>query len=165
MAVVSNTSPLLNLAIIGRLSLLEEQFSEVLIPPAVLRELRPEEALPGSELLAQALRVGWLRATALTSQDVANVLWRTLDEGEAEAIALALQLGADRVLLDERDGRRAALAAGLRPVGALGVLLRAKRDGAIPSLRQDLDRLRELAAFRIAAELERDLLRAAGELT
>ena len=49
MPVVSNTSPILNLAIVGQLSLLHEQFGEVWIPPAVLEELRVTEGLPGSE--------------------------------------------------------------------------------------------------------------------
>lgn len=165
MPIVSNTSPLLNLAIIGRLELLEQQFSDVLIPPAVLGELRAGEGLPGSESLRDAIRKGWLQVVELTSRDVANVLWRTLDEGEAEAIALAMQLQSEQILLDERDGRRAALAAGLKPVGALGVLLRAKRDGVLSSLQVELVRLREIANFRIAADLETELLAAAGEKT
>lgn len=163
MPAVSNTSPLLNLAIIGRLALIEQQFCEVLIPPAVLRELRAGESLPGSELLSDALRKGWLRVVELETRDVANVLWRTLDEGEAEAIALALQLETEVILLDERDGRRAALAAGLKPVGVLGVLLRARRGGIVSSLRDEMTRLREMAGFRIASELETTLLAAAGE--
>lgn len=163
MPVVSNTSPLLNLAIIGRLSLVRAQFSEVLIPPAVARELRADEGLPGSDSLSQALAAGWLKVTPLDTHRVSHILWRTLDEGEAEAIALALQVQAEHILLDERDGRRSARAAGLHSVGVLGILLRAKLEGALDSLADEIERLRTEANFRIAHDLERALLVEAGE--
>jgi predicted nucleic acid-binding protein len=60
MPVVSNTSPVLNLAVIGRLSLLHDQFGEILIPNAVLEELRIQEDLPGSQAMREALKEGWL---------------------------------------------------------------------------------------------------------
>lgn len=68
MPVVSNTSPLLNLAIIGRLSLLHQQFAEVWIPPAVRRELRPEEDVPGSHAVREASALGWQGAPARTGR-------------------------------------------------------------------------------------------------
>jgi predicted nucleic acid-binding protein len=61
MPVVSNTSPVLNLAIIDQLVLLREQFGEIWVPPAVLKELRPEEDLPGSRAMREAREAGWLR--------------------------------------------------------------------------------------------------------
>jgi uncharacterized protein len=164
MPVVSNTSPLLNLAIIGRLDLLHDQFREVLIPPAVQRELRADEDRPGSLALNAALEQGWLKVTPLENSVVAQILWRTLDEGEAEAIALALEVGADRILLDEKDARRAAKPLGLETLGVLGVLLRAKMDGKLPSLTEEFGRLREEAGFRIGPDLERALLMEAGEV-
>jgi len=59
MSVVSNTSPILNLAIVGRLSLLREQFGEIWIPAAVLEELRVGEDLPGSHAVREAMKAGW----------------------------------------------------------------------------------------------------------
>lgn len=164
MPVVSNTSPLLNLAIIDRLDLVRDQFGEVLIPPAVLHELRAGEDRPGAPVLAVALAGGWIKVTPLQNPVVAQVLWRTLDEGEAEAIALALEVGAERVLLDERDARRAAKHLGLATVGVLGILLRARLDGRISSLSRELHRLRNEAGFRIGSELEQTLLMEAGEV-
>ena len=58
MPVVSNTSPLLNLAIIDRLSLRRQQFGQILIPAAVLTELRVEEPLPGAPSLRKAIEAG-----------------------------------------------------------------------------------------------------------
>lgn len=96
MPVVSDTSPLLSLAIIGRLSLLRQQFGEVWIPPAVLAELRVETDLPGSQGLREAIQAGWLRVAETIDPKYVKILCRELDQGEAEAIALALQVGAGR---------------------------------------------------------------------
>lgn len=159
MLVVSNTSPLLNLAIIGHLSLLHQQFGEVWIPPAVIEELRVEEDLPGSHTLREATETGWLRVKAVEVRNLVEILRRDLDKGEAEAIALALQIGADRILLDEREGRRIAKQLGLEVTGVLGILLRAKREGCLSSLQEAIVQLQEQAGFRIGMGLLADILR------
>ena len=74
MPVVSNTSSVLNLAIIDQLSLLHEQFDEIWIPTAVLGELRVEKDLPGSQAVRRALEAGWLRVEEVTDQTLAQVL-------------------------------------------------------------------------------------------
>ncbi len=163
MPVVSNTSPVLNLAIIGQLSLLREQFGEIWIPAAVLEELHVEEDLAGSQAVGEALEAGWLRVEEVKDQALVQVLQRDLDRGEAEAIALAMQVKAKQVLLDEREGRRVAKSLGLKVTGVLGILLRARREGRLPSLRKAMDELRERAGFRIGAELYADLIRESGE--
>jgi len=163
MPTISNTSPLLNLAIIGHLDLLREQFGVVMIPTAVLRELRVEEALPGSAVLHQALEEGWIQVQPVKDRALTQLLQRSLDDGEAEAIALAAQMQADWLLLDERDGRLAAKTLGLHVTGALGVLLRAKRESRITSLRETLETLQSQAGFHIAPALFEELLRSAGE--
>ena len=164
MLTISNTSPLLNLAIIGQLDLVREQFGLVFIPAAVLQELRVDEALPGSAALRQALTHGWIQVQAVEDRAPVQLLQRTLDDGEAEAIALAAQAKAAWLLLDERDGRLAAKTLGLRVTGVLGILLRAKRDGHIPSLRGAMEKLQTQAGFRIAPALFEALLRSASEL-
>lgn len=70
------------------------------------------------------------------------MLRQALDAGEADARALADQIGADLVLLDESAARRRARSLGLRKTGTVGVLLRAKRKGMIDELRPELDHLR-----------------------
>jgi predicted nucleic acid-binding protein len=94
---------------------------------------------------------------------VARLLAATLDPGEAEAIALALELSADLILLDERDGRSVAERAGLRVTGILGILLRAKDNGQIQSIKPEIDALRTRARFFLSARLQQKALEIAGE--
>ena len=163
MPVVSNTSPVLNLAIIGRLSLLQQQFGEIWLPPAVVSELRVDEDLPGVQAMREALAAGWMHIQAVEDVGLVEVLRRDLDSGEAEAIALAVQLEAGRILLDEKEGRRIAATLGLRSTGVLGILLRAKQEGQLPSVREPIQQLQIQAGFRIGMELLADILRESGE--
>jgi len=162
---VSDTSPVLNLAIINRLDLLREQFGEIWLQPTVIEELRLEEELPGSRAVRGAREAGWLRVGEVKDQPLLQVLQRDLDRGEAEAIALALQMKAEWILLDERDARKVAKSLGLRVTGLLGILLRARRQGKLLSLQKVMEELRENAGFRIGAELVADLLKESGETT
>jgi predicted nucleic acid-binding protein len=164
MPVVSNTSPILNLAIIGQLDLLRQQFGEVLIPPMVRQELKVDTELPGVEPIRLALQNRWLQVVELSNTDMARALRRDLDNGEAEAIALALQLKLTTILIDEHDGRTAAKAMGLVPVGVLGVLLRAKRAGTLNSVVTAMRALQDQAGFFINPDLFATLAREAGEL-
>lgn len=165
MLVVSNTSPLLNLAILDALDLLVQQFCTLLLPEAVFAELQIDTNLPGAAALRSAYQDGLFRVEPVTDRVRVRLLQRDLDAGEAEAIALALEKSADWLLLDERDGRRAAKALGLRVTGVLGILLRARLQGQLPSLRRAMDDLRNQAGFRISDALYGQLLSAAGEST
>lgn len=165
MPVVSNTSPVLNLAIIQHLNLLREQHQEIWIPPAVLDELRVSEPLPGTAVLRDALAAGWLKVVAVANAALVTVLRRDLDRGEAEAIALALQCKADWLLLDEREARQVARRLELPVIGVLGILLRARQTGQIAALRPVLVALQEQAGFRLAPELWETVLRNVGEVS
>jgi predicted nucleic acid-binding protein len=163
MPVVSNTSPILNLAVIGKLSLLHDQFGEILIPNAVLEELRIQEDLPGCQAIRDALKDEWLRIQEVSDQSLVRVLERELDNGEASAITLAVQVKAKWILLDEKEGRKIAKSLGLKVAGVLGILLRARHEGRLPSMQKAMDQLRDRAGFRIKAELYADLMRKNGE--
>jgi uncharacterized protein len=164
MPVVSNTSPLLNLAIINQLNLIQQQFGQVIIPDAVLTELRINENLPGSQQLQKAIKEGWILINTVENQAFVQLLKRELDQGEANAIALAIQLNADLLLLDERDGRRIARTLGLNLTGILGIILRAWRDGQVTSVKELINQLRQSANFRIASHLEQQILTETNEL-
>ena len=144
--VVADTSPIHYLVLIEAVQVLPQLFDRVVIPQAVLAEL--------SHAHAPACRSGLGRCAASRAEvrtaarvDLAGVL----DPGEAEAIALAQELGADSVLLDELEGREEALRRGLPVAGTVGVLERAAERGFI-SLPQALQRLGQ-TNFHITHEL------------
>jgi predicted nucleic acid-binding protein len=129
MIVVSDTSPLTNLAAIGQFDLLHQLYGQVHIPEGVWHELSAEgKRWPGRDEVAAA---GWVERRTVLNESLVMALRRDLDRGEAETIALALELQAELVLLDEREGRRAAQRLGLQVVGVVGILLEAKTKGAI----------------------------------
>ena len=161
MLVVSNTSPLTNLAAIDRFGLLESLFGEVHIAEGVWRELnagnRPH---PGSKEVASS---SWVHRHSVENRPLVATLRRDLDPGEAETLALALALNADLVLLDEKEARRAAVRVGLRRLGVLGILLEAKRRRLLDEVRPSLDALRQIAGFYVSDALYREVLKTAGE--
>lgn len=163
MRAVSNTSPISALAFIGRLSLLQSQFSEVWIPPAVVTELSLHPDPAALSNIQQSLRDKLIKPATPVSSPLLNVLFLHLHRGEAEAIALAADLKADVVLIDELEGRQFAARIGLTVTGVLGILLRAKLIGAITALKPEIQSLRTKARFFIAPSLEAKLLAAAGE--
>ena len=104
MIVVSNTSPLTNLAAIGQFEILCSLYSTIHIAEGVWSELNYKgERWPGCAEVAAA---EWIQRHTLQNQFLVNALRRDLDQGESESIALALELGADMILLDEKEGRR-----------------------------------------------------------
>jgi len=163
MPAVSNTSPLFNLAAIDQLSLLHHAFDQILIPDAVLHELEPVREYPGVQAIHEAIAQGWI--VVRTPHDVSRIriLEQDLGRGEAAAIALALELGLPRILIDERDGSRMAEQSGLEPVGVLGVLLRAKREGHLESVKELMMALRDEVGFYIHQSLFQKVLHLAGE--
>jgi predicted nucleic acid-binding protein len=163
MIVVSNTSPLTNLAAIGQFDLLRRLYGEVRIAQGVWEELNAGgKCWPGCAEVAQA---SWIERLVAQNQDLVTALRRDLDRGEAETIALALQIRADLVLLDEQEGRHAAQRLGLSVIGVLGILLEAKATSTIDAVRPHLDALRQTAGFYIGAPLYRHTLAAANEST
>jgi predicted nucleic acid-binding protein len=163
MLVVSNTSPISNLALIGRLDLLRCQMGEVWIPSAVRLEILDLPDTHARAAIQLAIQEGWLRGAEVTALELLKLLSTTLHPGESEAIALAVQLHAGLVLIDEREARGVAALLNLRVTGVLGVLLRAKREGAVASLRQEIEALRAEARFFVAPQLEHRILHEAGE--
>lgn len=138
--VVVDSTPIIALAGLGHLSLLQQLYREVLAPPAVWDELASGRLKPGgSEDLYAA---PYIRAVALADPGRADD-FPDLDRGEAEVIALALQLGARLVILDDRLARRRATRLGLNLTGTLGVLLAAKKVGLLTEIAPLLDRLAE----------------------
>lgn len=157
--VVSDTSPLRALAHVDLVHLLGRLFDRVLIPPAVLSELAkvyPPEALP-------RVVPEWMEIRAPSNATLVQELQAVIDRGESEAIALALEVRADSLLIDEADGREQARRMGLRVAGVLRVLLTAKEAGMIAAVKPLVDRLRSELKFRVADQLYERVIKEAGE--
>jgi len=151
MIVVSNTSPLTNLAAVGQFDLLRLLYQQIHIAEAVWSELHADgQRWPGAQEVAKA---GWIRRAHARNHSLVIALQRDLDRGEAETIALALEQRADLVLLDEREGRRAATRLGLKVTGVVGILLEAKVQGHLAAVQPLLYRLRTEAGFFVSDSL------------
>ncbi len=162
MLIVSDTSPVLGLALIGHLDLLRQLYGSIVIPQAVHDEI----VVAGSAYRAGAeiARLDWVHVSKATQAIVIALLLRELDRGEAEAIALAIELKANLLLLDEYKARRMAQYLGLPYAGLIDVVLEAKQRQLIPALKPLLDDLIAHARFRVGRKLYQRTLEAAGEL-
>jgi predicted nucleic acid-binding protein len=160
--VVSNSSPLINLSRIGILDLLTQLYGELTIPEAVWLEVVIHGAgLPGADEVKNA---AWIKKKAVSNIQLVAALQQELDAGEAEAVALALEAGADALLMDERLGRETARHLGVRCIGLIGVLVEAKQKGIIAAVKYHLDALRDIAGFRISDDLYARVLHDQGEV-
>lgn len=157
---VIDTGPLLFLAKLDRLQLLQHDADEVLIPPAVLDEVSvwQDEAAKSIERAT----LTWLRVQEVTNLYALTMALADLDRGEAEVVALAQEVQAERVVLDDLDARRFARRVGCSSIGTLGLLLAAKLRGEIPSLKIEIDRLQQ-QGFWASQALVEAILKAADE--
>ena len=160
MIVVSDASPLITLAAVGELELLRHLFGEVLVPDCVRQEV-VQANRPGAE---DVVRAKWIRTVSAPDDSFLMVLRTELDPGEAEAIALAFEMQADVLLLDERSARNLAVSMGFEVLGVAGVLLRAKGAGLLSLVRPVLDRMRTQGGFRLSDRLYEATLSDAGEI-
>ncbi|MFK0732998.1 MAG: DUF3368 domain-containing protein [Gloeotrichia echinulata HAB0833] len=158
MIVISDTSAITNLAAIDQLKLLPLLYEQVIIPEAVYRELVDiDPPVPGSVEVQTAT---WLEVKLIANREVVERLQSEvrLDPGESEAIALALELGADLLLIDERRGRSEADRLGIKITGLLGILVEAKRKNLILAVKPLMDALIATSEFRVSSALYNKIL-------
>jgi len=159
--IVSNASPLINLARISKLDLLCKLYGELLIPEAVWEEVvTGGTGQPGAEEIKGAT---WIERRVVKNKELVQALLQELDVGEAEAIALAIEVSADWLLMDEHLGRETARHLNLRSIGLVGVLIGAKRNGLISAIKPCMDALRDIAGFRLKDILYMRVLKDEGE--
>ena len=147
--VVSDTSPLLNLALIDRLDLIERQFSSVVVPEQVWDELTDGES--GVDDFVAYRDRGVIQVHTVSDTRLVREFYSELDRGEAAALALAIETDASLVLIDEREARAAAERHDIPKTGVIGILLRGSKNGTV-SLPDELDAVRD-AGFWISDEL------------
>jgi predicted nucleic acid-binding protein len=158
---VADAGPLIFLAKLDHLELLRSAGIDVYVPAAVIQEIRSKDD-EASSAIEEASSI-WLQIRSVDNLNAVELLLADLDSGEAEVIALAREIKADWVLLDDLDARRFARRVGLSPVGTLGLLLAARLRGKIPSLGTEIQRLQE-HGFWISDLLKERILKAAGEV-
>ncbi|MDR2618055.1 MAG: DUF3368 domain-containing protein [Treponema sp.] len=157
MIIVCDCSPLIALAVCGKLTLLDTLFKEVIVPENVYRESIISGKPEASQIDA------WARGKIQQAQKLpAKVTNLNLGKGETEAIALYWEKSADYLLVDEQRGRKIAASGGIKIIGTLGILLLAKRQGLIASLKPSLDILSG-STIRISDRLYKTILKLAQE--
>ncbi len=151
--IISDTSPLHYLVLIGESQVLPALYVRIIIPQKVLEELRQ----PNTPAVVQAFAnapPSWLEVRTISSPPDSSL--DNLDPGEREAIALALELQANTLLIDDLAGREAALLHGLEIVGTMGVLYAAAEAG-LCELKDAFGKLRQ-TNFRASAALYQSFL-------
>jgi predicted nucleic acid-binding protein len=144
---VSDSACLISLSRIERLNLLPQLFGAVLIPPAVAQETN--------------IQADWLQVQAPQNRSLLRLLYSVVDAGEAEAIALASETE-HLLIIDDRKGRLWAQRLGVSVIGTIGVIVRAKREGYLESVRAVLEEL-QAVGFYLTPRLMNEALRLARE--
>ena len=147
--VVADTAPLNYLVLIGEVELLSALFEKVFVPEPVRNELRHAEA-PDAVRRWIANPPPWIEVVA-SGQETDDPMLKRLDDGERAAIELAVRIGAELILMDDRDGVTVARSKGFAVTGTLGIIdLAARRD--LIRLDEALERLRA-TSFRCRPEI------------
>lgn len=135
MLIVADSSPLISLAILGLLESLNSVFSEIIVPVEVFNEISYLGKPFSKEL------TGFLEGKVYEVENklAVQILRKSIDAGESEAIVLAIERNCQFVLMDDFNGRRTAELNGLNPIGTLGVLLKLKKAGKIERISPHID--------------------------
>ncbi len=148
--IISDTNCFIILTNIGELDILQKVYGEVITTPEVASEFG--EPLPA-----------WVIIKSATDYYRQAILEVQIDKGESSAIALALEIENSTVILDDLKARKMAEHLGISYTGTIGVVVKAKLKGVIPSLKPILQKLKQ-TDFRISLELETEALGQAKEL-
>lgn len=160
MKVVCNSTVLIGLAKINKLSLLHSLFLDIFIPDAVYTEVVIKgRGRPGAKEVRKAR---WIHRKSVQDKISIGMLDRQLDRGEAEVLVLAKEIGAGLLIIDEDAARNSGAAGGYRIIGLVGILVLAKRQNLIPKVKPILDELIE-KQFRIDRKVYKQGLQFAGE--
>jgi predicted nucleic acid-binding protein len=160
--VVSNTTPLIGLAVVGQFDLLRQLFGRIIIPEAVFAEA----VLFGREqggAKQEVTNADWIEVAAVSDRLAVDVLLDELDRGEAETIVLARELHADWVLMDEKKGRRKLVELKQNKVGTVGILLKGKQAGLLAEIGPYLEILRH-QGFSLSRRVVESALKQANEI-
>jgi uncharacterized protein len=161
MIVISDTSALSALIRVGQLTLLKSLFGSIIIPEKVAEELNELNAFHID--ISEFTNSDWIIIKQPTDLPLLHRLLTQLDEGEANAITLAVELSADLLIIDELKGRSVATALSINITGLAGILILAKQEGYLQTIKPLLDRILKETSFRISSTLYNHILIKANE--
>ncbi len=153
MIVVSDTTALT--------SLIKAEMEHIL--PGLFGEVRIPRAVAGELLQFHPVLPAWCLVESVKESPLLDALRIAVDDGEAEAITLAVDMKADFVLLDDKKGRRQAEALGLTCLALPALMVAAKRQGLIPSVAEAFETLAAKGRYAVAEHTASVLLRSVGE--
>jgi predicted nucleic acid-binding protein len=145
--IVTDSTCLIGLERIGKLDILPALFEPIAIPNEVAKEF--------------GTSISWLKTETPKNLSLISVLKLSVDAGEAEAVALALEKNC-KIILDDKQARSVAKRLGLNVIGTVGIFIRAKQDGLIDFLKPILDAL-DANGFRLGENLKKEALKIVGE--
>ena len=155
--VVADTSPLIAIAIMDLFSVLDTLFTQIIVPEEVVKECLGDLSKPQSDIIKKALKDHNIQQKTVSDTEYCQLLGQILDSGEAEAISLAKELNAV-ALIDEKMGRKIAVKEGIKCIGSLYVLIKAKQSKDIVSVVPLLKRLLEHGYYLNASLIETVLI-------
>jgi hypothetical protein len=156
MPIVSNTTPIISLAKINKLDLLEKIFGEIIVSKGVYTELTSKAEFKEVNYIKSS---SFIKVVDLKNEFAVRIIQKafSLDRGESESIILAEEYNADLLLMDEKKGRNAAISMDIKIAGTLGILLEAKKMGLVTEIKPFMDKLIE-NNIRISNKLYREIL-------
>ena len=147
--IISDTSCFIILSKIEELDLLQKLYGQIITTPDIAEEFG--EKLPD-----------WVSIENVTDKYRQRILEMQIDKGESSAIALALEIPNSTLILDDIKARKIAMNLGLSFTGTIGIIIKAKLSGIIPSIKPFLEKIKE-TNFRISTEIELQALKESGE--
>ena len=152
--IIGDSSALVALSIMDRLDLLESIFGKIYVPQAVYDEVTISHK-------PQSLKLKNFLKDKIVTVDL-SITQMGLGQGELEAIALYKRLDSDFLLIDDRRAKKFAQLNSVNVIGSLGVMLLAKEQGFVDSIRNDLEKLIDSDVF-ISESLINRVLASVGE--
>ncbi|KOR29696.1 nucleotide-binding protein [Achromatium sp. WMS3] len=145
MNIISNATPLIAFSRINRLQLLRKITKHLIIPEAVAQEISNyDNRSRGAIILSKE---PWIDIAPVKFESQVRLLLPTLDRGEAEVIALALEQQSELVLMDELTGRKIAESLNLTVCGSIGILIKAKQMEEIAAVKPLIDEMRKQGIY------------------